>query len=474
MTHALDVLHALVLEDGRRWGEAAADFQRNDAAAVLDPDGGPRLHFQTRGRGGSKTVDAAGVALAWLTEQAGPGDQEYAVAADADQAALLVEAAAGFTMRTSELQTLVKVERRRVTGPTGAAVNVVPADGASAYGLRGPLFIADELAQWGATPEPRRVWEAVVSAVPKVPDCRLLVLTSAGDPAHWSAKVLEQACRSAAWRVSETAGPVPWIAPEALDEQRALLTESQFARLHLNVWTAPEDRLTTVGAVRECVTHEGVLAPRAGVSYRIGADLGVKHDASVVVVAHAEGGEDGRRVVVDRVDAFVPRRDAPVDLAVVEEAIRTASRAYNRASVVLDPWQGLLLARNLRASGVRVDEYQFSAQSVGRIALTLYGLLRDRRIGLPDDEELLDELAHVRLRETSPGCFRLDHDADRHDDRAIALALVAHALTDVGPTGPASTSARAAARRQLPAVPTSFEPPRSYAERVAIHRGLHR
>jgi hypothetical protein len=99
----------------------------------------------------------------------------------------------------------------------------------------------------------------------------------------------------------------------------------------------------------------------------------------------------------------------------------------------------LLLARNLRASGVSVDEFPFSQQSVGRIALTLYGLLRDGRIGLPDDADLLDELAHVRLRESSPGVFRLDHDADRHDDRAVALALVAHQLAG-SPSGRASAS----------------------------------
>jgi hypothetical protein len=30
MNEALDLMHALVLENGRRWGEAAHDFQRID------------------------------------------------------------------------------------------------------------------------------------------------------------------------------------------------------------------------------------------------------------------------------------------------------------------------------------------------------------------------------------------------------------------------------------------------------------
>jgi hypothetical protein len=55
--------------------------------------------------------------------------------------------------------------------------------------------------------------------------------------------------------------------------------------------------------------------------------------------------------------------------------------------------------------------------------MTLYGLLRGGLLNLPDDEAPIDELANVRLRETSPGQFRLDHDARRHDDRAVAIAL---------------------------------------------------
>jgi hypothetical protein len=85
----------------------------------------------------------------------------------------------------------------------------------------------------------------------------------------------------------------------------------------------------------------------------------------------------------------------------------------------LDPWQAIGLLQRLRSRGVRVEEYTFSATSVGRLASTLHLLIRNRLLALPDDEELLDELRNVRLRETSLGVVRIDHDADQHDDRAI-------------------------------------------------------
>jgi hypothetical protein len=63
---------------------------------------------------------------------------------------------------------------------------------------------------------------------------------------------------------------------------------------------------------------------------------------------------------------------------------------------------------------------------------TLHLLLRDHRLALPDDRELLDELLTVRLRESSPGVYRLDHDSGNHDDRAVSLGLAALALTERG------------------------------------------
>jgi hypothetical protein len=96
-----------------------------------------------------------------------------------------------------------------------------------------------------------------------------------------------------------------------------------------------------------------------------------------------------------------------------------------------------LLIERLRRRGVRIDEFPFTSQSVGRIASTLYQVLREHALRLPNHEPLLDELRNVRLRETSPGVTRLDHDSGRHDDMAIALALAVYRLVEKGePRGP--------------------------------------
>lgn len=74
------------------------------------------------------------------------------------------------------------------------------------------------------------------------------------------------------------------------------------------------------------------------------------------------------------------------------------------------------------------SRFNFTPATVSRLALTLHQLIRQHELKLPNDPKLRDELANVRLIQPSPGTYRLDHDAGRHDDRAIALGIAAHHL----------------------------------------------
>jgi phage terminase large subunit-like protein len=428
---ALQLVAALALDNDERWGSRAADWQWADMRAVLDPASPTPYHFLTRARGGAKTGDLAAASIAILLTQAPLLARCYGAAVDEDQAAFLIDAIAGFVARAPSLRSHLKVESRRVVNvKSGATLEALASNSDSAWGLKPYLVVADELASWPTTRNARSMWDALVSAMPKVDGSRLVCLTTAGDPAHWSHRVLQHARASKLWRVNEVRGPVPWIAETLLDEQRCLLTESQFARLHENRWIAAEDRLVRPEDLRACVTLDGPLDPVAGTTYIVGVDVGLRHDRTAVSVCHAETTESGRRVVLDRMLVLQGSRRREVQLADVEAAIVQASSQYGRAHVRIDPWQAIGLAQRLRVRGVAVEEYPFSAQSVGRLASTLHLLLRDRLLAIPDDEALLDELANVRLRETSPGVLRIDHDPDKFDDRAISLALAATALVE--------------------------------------------
>jgi phage terminase large subunit-like protein len=449
---ALDVLGALRTESGATWAATATPWQRRDAEAILG--GEPEHHFLTRPRGGRKSSDLAAITIAALLEQIPAGGSVVAFAADADQAGILHRAAVGYVQRTG-LGGLIEVQARKLTNRrTGAFLSIESSDAPSAFGLLGVhLIVVDEVAQWPQSPSARQLWDAIVSTVPKVETCRLVLLSTAGSPGHWSFGVWQHARASSEWRASSVPGPLPWRSERVLGEQRALLTESQYARLHLNEWVASEDALVNPDALDRCVTLDGPLPPKPGVRYVIACDLGITNDRSVAVVAHAEpvdaeGAARAYRVVLDRMQVWQGSKVKPVELAQVEEWLATAHEEFNRGQVIVDPWQAVGMVQHLRQRRVRVETFNFGAQSVGRLAATLYTLLRDGLLALPPDAELLDELRSVRLRENSAGVVRLDHDSRGHDDRAIALALAAHHLAE-----------RAGRQRPVPRVScSSYEP----------------
>jgi len=101
VTDPLAVLAALVLEDGRRWGECATPLQLMDADAVLRPGDGPRRHWIGRPRGFAKTSDLGAFTLAALLSGiVTPEHPGYAGAGDRQQASLLLDSLALYARRT--------------------------------------------------------------------------------------------------------------------------------------------------------------------------------------------------------------------------------------------------------------------------------------------------------------------------------------------------------------------------------------
>jgi phage terminase large subunit-like protein len=429
----MTLMASLVLDTGQRWGDAAQRWQLEDAKAILEPaPGEPLMYFMTRARGASKDTDLAGVSIGWLLCQTRPHDRAYVFAVDEGQAKGFIDAVAGLVAR-SGLAGAVKVDGAKATSlSSGASVSVMSSDAPSAYGLRGSLYVVNELTLWPLSS--RGLWTAIVSGVPKVAGCRLVCLGSAGDPAHFSYRIRERARLSPRWRLHEVPGPVPWVSADALEEQRLLLTDSQYDRLHLNRWTASEDRLVSAENLDAAVVLAGPQEPRPGIRYAVGCDIGLRNDRTAVCVCHCEPVKDrvppARRVVLDRLIVFAGTRQHEVRLADVEVALLDVWRRYNRPKVRLDPWQAIGLAQQLKARGVVVEEYSFTPQRYGQAAQTLFTLLRDGLLALYPDEALLDELRNVRLKETQPGLLRVDHDPGRHDDMAVALGFAATALVE--------------------------------------------
>jgi hypothetical protein len=435
---ALDILSLMVLESGTRWGESAAPFQIENAAAILAREA-PLQHWIEMPRGARKTTDVAGIVLAALYAQAPRSARVYVGASDEDQARELVDAAEGLIERTPELAGQFRVTGLEITClKTGASMRALAAD-ASAMGKRAWMIILDEVGNWPETRKARKFWSTLISGNRKIAECRTVVITNAGDPAHWAWKRRETARTSPRWRFCAVMGPLPWLTEDDLAGlQENAETWSEYERLHLNVWSTAEDRLATRADLEACTVLAGPLPPVPGIRYVLTMDIGVVHDATVLCVCHREDTPRGRAIVLDRIERWHGTRDRPVPLAEVRDTAAELSAEYNRAELITDPHQAVLLAQELRGSGVAVTEFAFTSASVGRLALSLHQAIRQHRARLFPDEDLADELVSVRLRKNTLGVYRLDHDASGHDDQAVALALAAHWLLDEedGPSFP--------------------------------------
>jgi hypothetical protein len=434
---AYELLQALPLDIGRRWGDVAAPFQVRDAKAALM--GSALYAFFTRSRGSSKTTDMAACALATILAAAANG-RYYWLAADKGQGMLAIDVIAGIISRTPGLGGTIEVQTYKVVNlRTGTTLEVLAADAPGAWGLNPDGVFVDEFGNWADTPTARRLWEAASSAAAKRPGCRLAVFTTAGYPRHFSYAVLEFARASDMWVVHEVAGPSPWIDPAKLEEQRLRLPAAVYAQLWMNEWVEAAGAFLDPAVVDAAFSLAGpefeAEAGRTG--YSAGLDLGISNDRTVLAITHQRTADETR---LDRMMVWEPGKDTPVKLGEVE-AFTIA--AFERFGFVLelDPWQTKGMAERFRAHGIPVHEYNFNTGSKQRLAATLLHALNGGHLRLYDAPGLKDELLGLRVKQTRAGAWTFDHESTGHDDRATALSLALLASIEASPADAFSISA---------------------------------
>ena len=454
---ALAMMCALRIEDGREWGEAASDFQLEDARAIFS-DEPPHKHFLTRPRGGSKTTDLAGVAIAWLVAEAPPFANGAVIANNAKQAGYLMDAAAAFQANTPELGDAIVVENLKIVGPNGAWVEVLSQSASGAWGMRQThLLVCDEFCQWDETPGARRVWTAIRSTVPKVKGCKLVILSSAGEPSHWSyTEVYEKNIGRPDWHFHAVPGLVPWMEEAEIESARYDLTPSQFQRLMMNEWSQDEDSAIFEedyeAAARKAHFHastQGLRYGKYGSGYSLGlpqpgqryiftVDVGISQDAAVIAIAHKEPLKEGgprlgpQRVVIDHLERWVGSKAYPILVSDIEDYIVENAPVWNGAFVYADPSQFRGNIQNMNLRGVHAREWPFTATTVGHVASALVQTFRNRQIWVPDNPVLKDELLKVKLRSATAGVTRLDHVNGGHDDQAVCIGMACRILIGDG------------------------------------------
>ncbi len=401
---------AVLLEDGRPFGAVMEPWQAEDFAAL---DSGQYRHvYLERPRGHSKTGDIGTEAVTELI-LGPPRQQLYTVAADEDQARLLYEDVIGKFQRSPVLRGSVKsTAKELIVKATGSRLKVLASDAPTAYGLRPDWIAVDELAEWRR----RELWDSLWSATGKRPRCRVLVISSAGwDQTSIAWEVRKIAETEHDWLFSSRGQCASWISPAWLAQQQRTLPAHVFARLHLNQWIEGVGAFLTAAEVDAIFTD----ALPAGGSAVIGLDLGLSKDRTVAAVVRPSGG----LTVIDTLLTWQARDGGKVNLPDVEVAVEAVARRFH-APIILDPWQGVLLAQRLREKGLQVIEYAFTGEGRRRLFGSLLDLIRTGRLRSRPHEHLRRELLGLEVAETAAG-WRVDHKPGRHDDHVVAVGLAA-------------------------------------------------
>jgi hypothetical protein len=334
---------------------------------------------------------------------------------------------------------------------------VIPADVGSAYGLRGNLYICDEITNW--PDRGQQMWTAVITGREKIPGTLLCVLSNAGLLDSWQHQVRMTKDNDPDWVIFERQGQLAsWMNRERVDKLKEVIPPSEAARLYDNEWIDPATehdylRRPEIKACVEEARKQGLLIRlRREVdvgNYVAAIDYGPKRDRTALCVVHLD---DQRRCIVDRLDVWQGSPERPVSIEKVEAWVKDIHGTFRPVLWVIDPYnlEGTLqwmdrqhypverfasrggagnfqLAQHLRS--IIVNKQLLWYPSAGELMVTKYGKTMV--------ETFEDELAALRVKKMPYG-YRFDHEQQKHDDRAVCVGMAAMRAFDFGTQAPVS------------------------------------
>jgi len=182
--------------------------------------------------------------------------------------------------------------------------------------------------------------------------------------------------------------------------------------------------------------------PRSSCVYGMAIDVGLRHDATAIVVFHVE---DLRRedapplhtLIVDATARLLPQPSQRVRLEDIEHTIATLADSYNVSRVFGDVVYADAIGPFLRARGIRFEELSVSSPAQERRAMSCAARFSSRAIKLVDDPFLIRELKDLKVTRHSGGRVSIaaPESKRKFDDMADALLLACEVATSLPTAG---------------------------------------
>jgi phage terminase large subunit-like protein len=451
----------LQLEDGRSL--TLEPFQREMLADYFA--GAAETLILISKKNGKSTLLAA-IALHHLVTT--PGAECVVAAASRDQATILFDQAAGFVRRSEQLQVRLDVKRgyRQIRSQVGR-IRVLASDVDTADGVIPTLAMVDEL---------HRHRSADLYGVfrdglgPR--GGRMITISTAGDDEESPLGTMRRAayrlalverdgphrrCASSdgayvmhEWaldpeddrhdmKVVKGANPASWQTLEALARRHdsPSMTEWQWARFACGVWLQGED--TAIGPVEWATCGIDDDSP-AGLTWRLGLDVGWKEDTTAIV-GHAF--DDDGNVWLTCPVVLVPPAQQGVALRKkdVLAAVQSLAEELGASQVVLDPENdGEVIAQDLEEElGLEVVAHSQKPAPMAQAAERFYAAVREGKLKHPRDDVLTRHVLNAHRKATDDGRWRFvkeNKQSKKHIDALIAAAMVHNVAVEESTTSP--------------------------------------
>jgi hypothetical protein len=411
---------------GLAMDSAELELYRKCTGRTEPPNDGVKEAYAIVGRRGGKSriVAFAAAFIACFHDfrrYLAPGERGMVLilARDREQAKVVFNYIGGILNGIPALKQMVTAWRAdEIELNNGIIIAVKASDYRAVRGVTIVCCICDEVAFWdsqGVNPD-KEIFQALRPAMVTIPDAKLLVISSP----YAKFGVLFEAHRNNYGR--DDAPVLVWQAPttvmnpsipaefiqDQIDQDPEAGRSEWLAQFREDIEAA-----FSLEIIEACVIHGRVeLLPAERISYLAFCDpSGGRHDQFTLSISHRA--DD--KAIIDLVRAWKP----PFDPSEVVKECAEALKPYRVKTIIGDAYAGEWPREQFRKHGIT---YQLSDKNRSQLYLDLIPVVCSKRVELPDNRKLIDELRRLERRRGRSGKDSIDHPANGHDDMANAVA----------------------------------------------------
>lgn len=386
-----------------------------------------------------KSLIGSAIALYGLFSGLEPGAEVYSAAGDRQQARIVFGEAKAQVEANPLLAAETKIYRDALEVPAyGAVYRVLSSDGRLQHGLNPSMVIFDEL--WGQRNDD--LWDALTLGSGARVDPIVIAITTAGfDVNSLCGRLYQYGQRVAAGEIDDDAFGFFWweaprdclitdrkawrranpnLAPGLLDVEDMEASTKQsselaFRRFRLNQWVRAQESWLPAGVWDN---SGGDVALDLDLPVFVGIDMALRHDSIGVVAVQKQ---EDHYVAIPKI--WLPPQDGPLDVAGVEQYLRTLHQRYDVKEFAYDPAYFQRSAEALVDDGLPMLEFpQSAARMVPACGLT-YDLIVNMKVKHPKDPVFTDQVLSAAQRATENGWRLSKGKSKRKIDGCIAMVM---------------------------------------------------